>query len=196
MLIRNIWAVGRNYSEHARELGNEVPSTPLFFMKAGSAATVNSNEILLPHWSENVHHEIELALKFNSHLQITEAAVCLDLTERNLQTEAKKEGKPWTLAKSFKDSCPVSPFFSIKRIEELAELDLKLWVNDELRQSGNTRQMVFNIPQLVEYALEHFPVCQGDLLLTGTPSGVGPLKRGDKVKAQIVNQITHQWQVI
>jgi 2-keto-4-pentenoate hydratase/2-oxohepta-3-ene-1,7-dioic acid hydratase in catechol pathway len=195
MLIRNIWAVGRNYADHAKELGNEVPTTPLIFLKAGSSATVNSTEILLPGWSEEVHHEVELALKFNSHLQITEAAIALDLTERKVQGAAKREGKPWTLAKSFKEACPVSSFFSAKNLESLQNLDIKLWVNDELRQDGNTEQMIFSIPALVEYVLEHFPVCPGDLLLTGTPAGVGSLMRGDKVRAQIVGEMTHIWQV-
>lgn len=195
MLIRNIWAVGRNYADHAKELGNEVPTTPLIFLKAGSSGTVNSTEVLLPHWSEEIHHEVELVLKFNSSLQVNEAAVALDLTERKAQNIAKKEGKPWTLAKSFKEACPISAFFSVKSLEELQDLDIKLWVNDELKQSGNTRQMIFGLPQLVEYVLEHFPVCAGDLLLTGTPAGVGPLMRGDKVRAQIQGQITHVWQV-
>lgn len=195
MLIRNIWAVGRNYADHAMELGNEVPTTPLIFLKAGSSATVNSTEILLPAWTEEVHHEVELALKFNSHLQVTEAAVALDLTERKVQTAAKKEGRPWTLAKSFKEACPVSAFFSLKDVKDLADLELSLWVNDRVCQHGNTNQMIFQIPALIEYVLEHFPVCPGDLLLTGTPAGVGPLMRGDKVRAQIHGAITHIWQV-
>jgi 2-keto-4-pentenoate hydratase/2-oxohepta-3-ene-1,7-dioic acid hydratase in catechol pathway len=199
MLIRNIWAVGRNYADHARELGNEAPdpqlSPPMIFLKAGSSGSINSTEILLPGWTEEVHHEVELALKFNSHLKITEAAVALDLTERRTHQAAKKEGKPWTLAKSFKEACPISAFFSVKSLEELQDLDIKLWVNDELRQNGNTRQMIFGIPALVEYVLEHFPICPGDLLLTGTPAGVAPLTRGDKVRAQIQGQITHVWQV-
>ncbi len=196
MNIRNIWAVGRNYSDHAKELGNEVPTTPLIFLKAGSSATLNSTEITLPAWTEEVHHEVELILKFSSHLHIIEAGVALDLTERKKQNEAKAKGMPWTLAKSFDGACPVSSFFSVKKLEELEKLQLKLWVNDELRQHGQISQMIFKIPDLVEYVLEHFPVCAGDLLLTGTPAGVAALQRGDVVKAEITDQISHTWKVI
>ncbi|MEZ0393170.1 MAG: fumarylacetoacetate hydrolase family protein [Pseudobdellovibrionaceae bacterium] len=195
MLIRNIWAVGRNYADHAKELGNEVPKQPLVFLKAGSSASVNSTEILLPHWVEEVHHEVELALKFSPHLHIIEGAVALDLTERRLQTEAKKAGMPWTLAKSFPNACAVSAFFMVRKLEELKDLRLRLWVNEELKQDGRTSQMIFSLENLVHYVKEHFPVCPSDLLLTGTPAGVGPLQPGDRVKAEIEGQISHTWTV-
>lgn len=195
MMIRNIWAVGRNYADHAKELGNDVPTEPMIFLKAGSSASVFSNEIVLPWWTEDVHHEVELALKFNASLGIVEGAVALDLTERKIQSAAKKTGAPWTLAKSFDNACAVSAFFSVHKVEELQDLRLRLWVNDELKQEGRTSQMIFKIPQLIEYVVGHFPVCAGDLLLTGTPAGVGPLQAGDRVKAEIEGQITHQWLV-
>ncbi len=195
MVIRNIWAVGRNYSDHAKELGNDVPSQPMVFLKAGSCATVNSPEIWLPHWAHDVHHEVELALKFGSHLQVIEAAVALDLTERKYQTEAKKAGHPWTLAKSFHNAAAVSAFFMVRKLEDLKDLRLRLWVNDELRQDGRTSQMIFPPEQVISYIQERFPVCPGDLLLTGTPAGVGPLRAGDRVKAEIEGEITHTWVV-
>lgn len=195
MIIRNIWAVGRNYADHAKELGNAVPTQPLIFLKAGSSATVNSNEIVLPYWTEDVHHEVELALKFNSHLQVMEAAVALDLTERKFQNEAKKAGQPWTLAKSFNNACAVSAFFIVRKLDELKDLRIRLWVNEELKQDGRTSQMIFPLEQVLEYVKERFPVCPGDLLLTGTPAGVGPLTAGDRVKAEIAGQITHTWVV-
>lgn len=195
MIIRNIWGVGRNYADHAKELGNAVPKEPLIFLKAGSSASVNSTEILLPYWATDVHHEVELALKFSSHLHVVEAAVALDLTERKLQSEAKKAGTPWTLAKSFSNACAVSAFFMVRKLEELKDLRLRLWVNDELRQDGRTSQMIFSLEQMIEYVKNHFPVCPGDLLLTGTPAGVGPLSAGDRVKAEIEGQISHIWTV-
>jgi acylpyruvate hydrolase len=195
MLIRNIWCIGRNYKLHAQELGNEVPIKPLIFLKAGSCATVNSNEIILPDWTTEVHHEVELALKFNSHLQVVEAAVALDLTERSLQAEAKKNGTPWTIAKSFHAACPVSSFFTVKNLNALSDLEINLWVNDEHRQHGKISDMIFGFDQIIEHVKEHFPVCPGDLLLTGTPAGVARLERGDKVKAEIKGEITHQWKV-
>lgn len=193
MVIRNIWGVGRNYADHAKELGNAVPTKPLIFLKAGSSASVNSTEIILPYWTEEVHHEVELALKFSSHLQILEAAVALDLTERKLQNEAKQGGKPWTLAKSFHNACAVSAFFMVRKLENLKDLRIRLWVNDELRQDGRTSQMIFSLEEVIDYVQTHFPVCPGDLLLTGTPAGVGPLQAGDRVKAEIEGEITHTW---
>lgn len=195
MLIRNIWGVGRNYADHAKELGNEVPSAPMIFLKAGSCATVNSTEISLPAWTEDVHHEVELTLKLSQHLTVVEAAVALDLTERKAQSQARKEGSPWTLAKSFDGACAVSSFFQVKKLEELADLRLRLWVNDQLRQEGRTSQMIFGVPHLLEYIIETFPVCPGDLILTGTPAGVGPLLDGDSVRVEIEGQITHTWKV-
>lgn len=195
MMIRNIWAIGRNYADHAKELGNAVPTRPLVFLKAGSSASVNSNEILLPWWTEDVHHEVELALKFGPGLNIVEGAVALDLTERKLQDELKKNGQPWTLAKSFSEACAISASFSIKNLDDYRDRGIKLWVNDELRQDGRTSQMIFSYEQVLDYVLERFPVCPGDYLLTGTPAGVGPLKDGDVVKAQFEGEITHVWKV-
>src|SRR3989338_8387796 len=107
-MIRNIWSIGRNYAEHAKELGNEVPAEPLIFLKAGSSAVLNSADFSLPSWATDIHHEVELALQFNDQLEISKAAVALDLTERTLQSKLKAKGSPWTLAKSFTNSCPVS----------------------------------------------------------------------------------------
>lgn len=195
MMIRNIWAIGRNYADHAKELGNDVPTRPLIFLKAGSSASVNSNEIVLPWWTEDVHHEVELALKFGPSLSIIEGAVALDLTERKLQNELKNNKHPWTLAKSFHESCPISASFTLKNLDEVRDVGVKLWVNDELRQDGRTSQMIFPFEQVIDYVTEHFPVCPYDYLLTGTPAGVGPLREGDVVKAQIENHITHVWKV-
>ncbi len=198
MIIRNIWAIGRSYSDHAKELGNAVPSAsgaPLVFLKAGSSASVNSTEIELPYFTGEVHHEVELALKFNAYLQVTEAAVALDLTDRKVQNEAKKSGLPWTLSKSFHNACAVSAFFTVKKLDELKDLRIRLWIDDELKQEGRTSQMIFSFESLIDYVKLHFPVCPGDLLLTGTPAGVGPLREGDRVKAEIEGMITHTWKI-
>lgn len=194
-LIRNIWAVGRNYSEHAKELGNEVPTTPLFFLKAGSTASVAADEIILPAWSEDIHHEIELALQFDDELQVRKACIALDLTERKKQSELKAKGQPWTLAKSFTGACPLSAFFAVGSWDELQDLSLVLKVNGEVRQEGSTAQMIFPPKKLIDYARQHYPVCSGDLLLTGTPAGVGPLRPGDFVEAEITGKIAHAWNV-
>lgn len=181
--IRNIWGVGRNYAEHAKELGNTVPLKPLIFLKAGSTVLTTGQKLVLPAFSKDIHHEIELAVEFGKDLEITRAAIALDLTARDIQTELKKSAQPWTLAKSFKHSTLLGAFFDVKDPELLEELHLELLVNDEMRQSGSTEDMVFSVGELSEYIKEHFPVCAGDLILTGTPSGVGPLVSGDVIEA-------------
>lgn len=195
-MIRNIWAVGRNYADHAKELGNKVTSEPLIFLKAGSCASEAASEIKLPEWSKDVHYEVELALRFDQNLKINEAAVAIDVTERAMQSELKAKGHPWTLAKSFKDSCPLSKFFPVKNLDELKNLDLILKVNGEVRQNGNTSQMIFSLETMIEYVLKHFPVVPGDVLLTGTPAGVGAMKAGDTLEAEITGKARHSWKVI
>ncbi|UYL09570.1 fumarylacetoacetate hydrolase family protein [Bdellovibrio sp. SKB1291214] len=194
-MIQNIWAIGRNYVEHAKELGNEVPTEPLVFLKAGSCATLAASEIHLPKWATDVHHEVEIALQFDENLQISAACVALDLTERTLQSKLKSKGQPWTLAKSFTEACPISKFFPVKNLDELRNIDIKLMVNGELRQNGNTSLMIFSYEEQLDYVRQHFPVSPGDLLLTGTPAGVGPVKPGDVLVAEIVGKITHKWTV-
>ena len=194
-MIQNIWAIGRNYAEHAKELGNEVPSEPLVFLKAGSCATMNSDEIHLPSWAQDVHHEIEIALRFDDNLQIDSACLALDLTERTKQTQLKAKGQPWTLAKSFTEACPLSSFFAIEDLDDLRHVDIQLKVNGQIRQKGNTEQMIFPYEKLIDFVRQHFPVRPGDLLLTGTPSGVGPIQRGDVLEGELVGKITHKWVV-
>jgi len=184
--IGNIWAVGRNYADHAKELGNAVPTEPLIFLKAGSSAVPTGGQVLLPHWTQDVHHELELACQFGRDLTINRVCIALDLTARDIQSQLKKESKPWTLAKSFKFSCPIGDFVDVHNLSDLQNIKMKLLVNGELRQEGNTAEMIFSIPKLTEYILERFPVEPGDLLLTGTPSGVARLDSGDLVEAEAI----------
>ncbi len=193
-MIRNIWAVGRNYAEHAKELGNKVPTEPLIFLKAGSCAFFGS-EISLPIWTHEVHHEVEMALQFGEDLNALSYGVALDLTERRIQNQLKANGQPWTLAKSFSNACPVSKFVPIPSRNELKNLPISLEINGEIRQQASTSDMIFPLETLIEFIKAHFPVCPGDLLLTGTPSGVGPVRRGDKLVAQL-GPIRHTWNVI
>ncbi|KYG70112.1 hypothetical protein AZI85_15620 [Bdellovibrio bacteriovorus] len=195
-MIQNIWAVGRNYAEHAKELGNEVPTEPLLFLKAGSCATLASKDLHLPSWKNELHYETELALQFDDNLQIDAACIALDLTDREKQNQLKAKGQPWTLAKSFKGACPLSEFFPVSDLEELRNLDIILKVNGELRQQGNTSQMIFGFEQLLQFVRTHFPVMPGDLLLTGTPPGVGAFKKGDLLEAEIPGKIKHSWKVV
>ncbi len=193
-MIRNIWAVGRNYADHAKELGNAPPPAPFLFLKAGSSA-VHGEVFHLPTWTEEVHHEIELALRFNENLEAAEVGLALDLTERKKQNELKAKGLPWTLAKSFTDSCPVSEFVPFQALADLQDLEIGLEINGEKRQCGRTSQMIFGLQTLIDFTRQHFPVSAGDLLLTGTPAGVGPLQRGDRLEAHLGQLVKHRWLV-
>lgn len=195
MVIRNIWAVGRNFADHAQEMQAPVPSEPLIFLKAGSSASVGSTEIWLPHWAEEVHYELELAVRYDTFMRVKEGALALDLTERTQQLKAKQEGLPWTLSKSFDEACPMTPPFLFSSLESLAKKTYRLWLNDELKQETRAELMVFSLDKLLDHIETYFPVCPGDFVLTGTPAGVGPLKAGDRVKVQLEGEITHIWTV-
>lgn len=181
-MIRNIWCVGRNYAEHAKELGNAVPTEPMFFLKAGSAVTTTES-LAVPDWVQDPHYELEIAFQFGEDLRFSRVGLALDLTERSLQSQLKSKGHPWTLAKSFQGSCPLSELKPLRA--SVSEWGLRLRVNGELRQDGKSSQMLFSPELLREFALRHFPVVPGDLLLTGTPPGVGPLTKGDRLEAEL-----------
>jgi acylpyruvate hydrolase len=194
-MIRNIWAVGRNYADHAKELGNKIPTEPIVFLKAGSCAFYGP-EISLPPWTLEVHHEIELAGQFGEDLSLSSFGLALDLTERKIQNHLKSKGQPWTLAKSFLGSCPISQFIPLKNLDELKNLPISLEINGEVKQQGTTADMIFPLEHLIDFIKVHFPVCPGDLLLTGTPAGVGPIRRGDEITAHLGSHIKHRWNVV
>jgi acylpyruvate hydrolase len=203
-LIANIWAVGRNYADHAKELGNLVPAPagdPMVFLKAGSGALGNEAIFHLPSFTQDIHHEVEIALRFNSQLQFSHITVSIDLTAREVQNKLKTQGHPWTLAKSFRESSLLGPIVPLTPGLNLQNLDFSLKVNGELRQSGNTKDMIHNIEKLRQFIVERFPVVEGDFLMTGTPAGVSALKPGDQLEAEIKDlkgpggSLTASWQV-
>ncbi len=195
--VRNLFCIGRNYAEHARELKNEIPSQPVVFTKPTGALTSGGEPIRLPSITENVHHEVEVVVAMGAKLSggsltpdeclraIAGIAVGIDVTARDLQDVAKKKGLPWTLAKGLASFAPVSDFLPAREMGALDQLKLELQINGETRQSGVTSDMLFPIPALVAYLAEHFGLDQGDLIFTGTPSGVGPLKAGDELLARL-----------
>lgn len=181
--IKHVWAVGRNYSDHAKEMNAALPKQPLFFLKGGGTVTT-SEKIYLPGWAKNIHHELEVAYKiekFGDQTVLTHLTLALDLTERDIQTTAKKNGEPWTLAKSFTGSCPLGPWIIASENNYYFELS----VNGALRQKGSLSEMIFNPKTLLSFAVNHFPVEDGDVLLTGTPAGVNALISGDKIDATL-----------
>ncbi len=183
-LIRNIWAVGRNYADHAAELKNPVPTSPLFFLKAGTSIETGS-KIKLPAWSNDVHHELEIALWIDENLQYSHLTLALDLTARDAQNEAKLKGTPWTLAKSFTSACPLGSWISLAEISSFESLQFQLKINHQIKQKGYAKDMIFKPETLLQFVKNHFPVVASDVLLTGTPAGVGPLRSGDLLEATL-----------
>ncbi len=181
--------IGRNYLEHIRELNNAVPETPILFMKPTTALAGLDEPIQLPERRGSCHHEVELAVLVGRELRnagpdaaraaVAGYGIALDLTLRDLQSALKQKGHPWETAKAFDGACPLSPFLNPGALPEPQATDLALRVNGELRQQGNTRQMMVGIFDLMAYISTHFTLQPGDVVLTGTPSGVGPLASGD-----------------
>lgn len=192
--VRNIWCAVLNYQATALEVNTTSPILePIIFLKAGSTITYEEQPIILPTFSQEVLYEIEVALQFNENFEVEWAGLALDLTAWDIQKQMEARAFPWTLAKSFKHSCPVGRFFPIQSLEILENLEFKLEINGSPRQQGNTRDMVFSCNELITYLLAHFPVCPYDILLTGTPAGVSQIKKGDKLIGKIANHYTARW---
>ncbi|CAL1538342.1 unnamed protein product [Lymnaea stagnalis] len=204
-LGKKIICVGRNYREHAAELGNPIPSKPILFLKPTSAYITEGQMIKIPLGCSDLNHEVELGVVIGiraSKIKQEEAmkyvggfALGLDMTARDWQSEAKKNGHPWCLAKGFDTSCPVSAFIDKEKIPNPNNVDIWLKVNGETRQSGNTKDMIFSVEHLISYASQYFTLEPGDLLLTGTPSGVSKLNLGDVIQAGLGNIISVQFTV-
>jgi 5-carboxymethyl-2-hydroxymuconate isomerase len=193
--VGKIVCVARNYAEHARELGNPVPDKAVLFIKPASSILATGGTVIIPPYSRDCHHEIELAVLIGrTGKQVAEAdalslvagyAVALDLTLRDVQAELKAKGLPWEIAKAFDTACPLSTFVPAAQVNDPQQLKLRLTVNGELRQDGATAHMLRSVAQLISEASGYFTLEAGDILLTGTPSGVGPLRSGDQVEAVI-----------
>ena len=193
--IGKIVCIGRNYAEHIKELGNQTPDKPVIFIKPASSLVSSGGTVVIPSHSDDCHHEIELAVligKTAKDVTAEEAldyvsgyAVALDLTLRDVQGEQKAKGLPWEIAKAFDTSCPLSDFVPASQVDNPQELQLKLIVSGEVRQNGNTRDMMRSIAELIAATSAYFTLEEGDVLLTGTPSGVGRIVSGDRLEASI-----------
>lgn len=194
-LIRNIWCAVLNYRDTAQEVNAKVPHEPIIFLKAGSTILDKQQPIILPAYSHEVLYEIEIALQFNQNLVVDRIGLALDLTAWDLLQQLEMHAYPWTLAKSFKNACPIGSFISIQDLDSLGDLEFSLEVNGQLQQKGNTRDMVFSLKQLTTYLLTHYPVCPYDLILTGTPPGVDQIRKGDRLIGKISDYYTACWLV-
>lgn len=186
--------VGRNYAKHAAEMKSDVPETPVLFLKPATALVGQGGKIILPKTSQDVHHELELVVAIGrggKNIPVEDAlnhidgyALGLDMTARDLQSEAKKKGLPWTVAKGFDTFAPLGPFVKAHDIHDPQDLHLELLVNDEVRQKAHTADMIFSVADLVSYCSTIFTLLPGDLIYTGTPEGVGPVVAGDQLVAR------------
>lgn len=197
--------VGRNYADHARELGNAVPAEPLLFMKPNTAFAPLGRPLRLPRGRGACHHETELAVLIGQPLRNADArqaraavagyGIGLDLTLRDEQNRLKNQGHPWERAKAFDAGCPLSAFLAPEAVDDADALQLRLWVNGELRQDGNTRQMTMAVHELLAYCSRFFTLLPGDVVMTGTPAGVGPLAPGDRLRLQLDTLLEVETQV-
>ncbi len=186
-----IICIGRNYVDHAKELNNPVPSQPLVFMKPSSALLVNDKPLYYPEFTEDLHYEVEVVLKIGKngrHVQpefaskyYTQVALGIDFTARDVQARCKAKGHPWEIAKGFDNSAVLSPFVDISEVNREA-IEFRLDKNGETVQRGNTKDMIFSFQDIIVYVSKFFKLHQGDMIYTGTPAGVGPVKIGDKLE--------------
>lgn len=200
--LGKVVCVGRNYAEHARELNNPVPSEPLLFIKPATSVVALADSISLPRGRGAVHYETEIALLIGKPLSgvisaeeasqaIAGVGLALDLTLRELQDQLKSKGHPWERAKAFDGACPLSPFAPIEQAPALTDLPLQLHINGELRQDGNSAEMITPIIALLQHIAGVFTLLPGDVVITGTPAGVGVLQAGDQLQLSIPGLMQH-----
>ena len=193
--VGKIVCVGQNYAAHIKEMNSKKTGDPVLFLKPSTALINEGTKIHLPAFSQEVHHEVELALLVGKTAKnvpgdrwreyIAGAGIALDLTLRDLQRQAKDRGLPWSVSKGFDGACPISSFVPIKEVPDIQNLDLLLTVNGKIRQKGNTADMLWNVAELIAYITTVFTLLPGDLVLTGTPAGVSKLEHGDVLDASI-----------
>jgi 5-carboxymethyl-2-hydroxymuconate isomerase len=195
--IGKIVCAGRNYAEHAKELGNEIPEKPVIFLKPASSVIYTGEKIIYPSFSNEMHHEVELVLLIgkkikNADLKASEEAIAgygvgLDMTLRDIQDELKKKGRPWTAAKCFDTSAALSDFILKEDYVLTLNEEISLAINDVNRQRDKLNMMLFPPAKLVQYISSLMTLEEGDLVFTGTPKGVGKVERGDRLFARIEN---------
>ncbi len=190
-----IIAIGRNYAEHAKELGNLIPDKTVFFMKPETALLKNNLPFYYPNFSKEIHYETEIVIQICkigkniseefAHRYYDKIGIGFDFTARDLQRECKEKGLPWEPAKAFDGSAAISKMIDIKEIKDINRLEFSLKLNDKIVQTGNTKDMIFSFDKIIAYVSQFISLKIGDLIYTGTPAGVGEVKIGDKLIASI-----------
>ena len=190
-----IFAIGRNYIDHARELNNPVPTEPMFFMKPDTALVRHNKPFFYPDFTEDLHYEVEIVLKLSkvgksidekfAHRYYNEIGIGIDFTARDIQAKCKEKGAPWEIAKAFDGSAPVSEFVPRDKFEDVHQLNFHLDINGVTVQAGNTKDVIFSFETVISHISKFITVKMGDLIFTGTSAGVGPVKIGDHLQAYI-----------
>lgn len=193
--VRRIYCIGRNYAAHAVEMGHDPDREPPFFFQKNSSNLDPSGEFPYPPKTSDVHHEVELVVALKSggtNIPVDRAldhvwgyGIGLDMTRRDLQGEAKKLGRPWEIGKAFERSGPVGPLHPVSETGHPTEGRIELKVNGALRQEGDLNQMIWKVPEMIAYLSEYFELAPGDIIMSGTPAGVGAVVRGDTMEASI-----------
>lgn len=193
-----IICIGLNYRQHAMELGWALPAEPVVFLKPDSALLKKNKSFFLPDFSSDIQYEVELVIKISrlgkgiearfAHRYFDEVTLGIDITARDIQSRNSAAGMPWELAKCFDGSAPVGDFIPVEKAGDPGNLDFRLEINNRVVQSGNTSDMIFGIPEIIEYVSRFFTLKTGDLIFTGTPPGVGRLQRNDNLVAYLNDQ--------
>lgn len=193
-----IICIGRNYVEHAKELNNPLPKKPIFFLKPDSALIQKNQPFFYPDFSNDIHFETEIVLKINkvgkhiqkefAHTYYNRIGIGIDFTARDLQNKCKEKGLPWEISKAFDNSAPIGQFIVKSKFGDVNSINFSMKINGEERQNGNTKNMIFSMDYLISYISQFITLKIGDLIFTGTPEGVGPIKIGDHLEAFIEGQ--------
>jgi fumarylpyruvate hydrolase len=205
--VRRVFCVGRNYADHAREMGSDPDrEPPFFFMKPADALLTGDADMPYPPQSEDLHHEMELVVALGSGgADIAEAdalrhvwgyAAGLDMTRRDLQGQAKKEGKPWDMGKGFDHSAPIGLMVPAEKIGHPADAAIVLKVNGAVRQSSDLKHLIWSIPETIAYLSRLVTLAPGDLIFTGTPAGVAAVKRGDVLEGEVAGVGTVKTRIV
>ena len=201
-----IFCVGRNYAAHAAELKNEVPDEPVIFMKPDTALVKQNAPVYYPDFTKELHYEVEVVVrisKMGKHIDekfapkyYDQIGLGIDFTARDIQSELKRKGLPWERAKSFDQSAVIGSFWKVDEFNDIQNVDFELQRNERVVQSGNTADMIFNINQLVSNISKICTLKVGDLLFTGTPSGVGPVNRGDTLRGVLNQKVSFDFPIL
>ena len=194
-----IICLARNYVKHAEELNNPLPEAPIFFFKPDSAIIHKNKPFYYPDFSKNIHYEAELILKIDrlgkkiapvfAHRYYGEIGIGIDFTARDLQNECKQKGLPWEISKGFDGSAVIGKFIKKEKFLDINNIHFKLEKNGETVQKGNSKDMIFPFYKIVSYVSKFVTLKMGDLIFTGTPAGVGPVKIGDRLIASIEDEV-------